>query len=268
LAPSSLGAPVLGMARAGALTLAVRARFRYLEVFGHKGRRAVVERGGGGGSAPRERTDQDAELPRIGRRERNKQEKLARIVGAARQLFGAKGFAETTTQEIAERADIGTGTLFLYAKSKEDLLVMVFRDEMIETSLAAFSNMPRTTSLVDQLMHVFGMMISYHDRDTELARILLKEIVFPASPERREDIPTLMRVVYGGIADLVVAGQKAGRLRADVNPHLAAEVLFGVYYLSLIDWLGGYMSKAELIDRLRAKLAIAVDGMVDRQTKA
>ena len=101
------------------------------------------------------------------RRERNKQEKLRRIVEAAKHLFGTKGFAETTTQEIAERADIGTGTLFLYARSKEDLLVMVFRDEMIATSLAAFANLPRSKPLVDQLMHVFGMMIAYHDRDLD-----------------------------------------------------------------------------------------------------
>jgi len=78
--------------------------------------------------------------------------------------------------------------------------------------------MPPTTSLVDQLMHVFSMMIAYHDRDAELARIILKEIMFPSSPERREDVPTLMRVVYGGIADLVAAGQKAGGLRADADP--------------------------------------------------
>ena len=79
----------------------------------------------------------DTAAPPPGRRERNKQEKLARIVGAARALFRDQGFTETTTQQIAEAADIGAGTLFLYARSKEDLLVMVFRDEMIETARRA-----------------------------------------------------------------------------------------------------------------------------------
>lgn len=133
--------------------------------------------------------------PRVGRRERNKQEKRARIVSAARKLFRERGFAETTTQQIAERADIGTGTLFLYAKSKEDILVMVFRDEMIETAKLAFANMPSKGSLVDRLMHVFGLMIRYHERDIELSRILLKEIMFQSAPERREDISELMQVI-------------------------------------------------------------------------
>jgi AcrR family transcriptional regulator len=238
------------------------------EVYWREGQRAVVEHREGRGQALRAIAARDDELPRLGRRERNKQEKLARIVSAAKQLFGTKGFAETTTQEIAEQADIGTGTLFLYAKSKEDLLVMVFRDEMIETSQAAFNNMPPTASLVDQLMHVFDMMIAYHDRDAELARILLKEIMFPTSPERREDIPTLMRVIYSGIGDLVRAGQASGRLRAKVDPQLAAESLFAIYYFGLIYWLGGYTSKQRLITRLRAKLTMAVEGLAERRTKA
>ncbi|MFM9442154.1 TetR/AcrR family transcriptional regulator [Streptomyces acidiscabies] len=54
----------------------------------------------------------------VGRRERNKQEKLDRIVAAARELFAERGVDEVTTQQIADKADIGTGTLFLYAKTK------------------------------------------------------------------------------------------------------------------------------------------------------
>src|SRR5438270_7531666 len=61
----------------------------------------------------------------VGRRERNKQEKLERITAAARELFAEHGVDEVTTQQIADRADIGTGTLFLYAKSKGELLLLV-----------------------------------------------------------------------------------------------------------------------------------------------
>ena len=50
-----------------------------------------------------------------GRRERNKQQKLDRITAAARELFAERGVDEVTTQEIADKADIGAGTLFLYA---------------------------------------------------------------------------------------------------------------------------------------------------------
>ena len=61
----------------------------------------------------------------LGRRERNKQAKLDRIVAAAGELFAEYGVDDVTTQQIADKADIGAGTLFLYAKSKGELLLMV-----------------------------------------------------------------------------------------------------------------------------------------------
>src|SRR5690348_16091188 len=48
----------------------------------------------------------------------------AKITRAARPLCARKGFDATTPQEIAAKADIGTGTLFNYAKTKEDLLLL------------------------------------------------------------------------------------------------------------------------------------------------
>ncbi|KOG37919.1 TetR/AcrR family transcriptional regulator, partial [Streptomyces resistomycificus] len=68
----------------------------------------------------------------VGRRERNKQEKLDRIVAAASELFAEHGVVEVTTQQIADQADIGTGTLFLYAKTKGELLLLVQNAKYVE----------------------------------------------------------------------------------------------------------------------------------------
>ena len=67
-----------------------------------------------------------------GRRERNKQEKLDRIVAAAGELFAEYGVDDVTTQQIADKADIGTGTLFLYAKTKGELLLLVQNTHYVE----------------------------------------------------------------------------------------------------------------------------------------
>ena len=199
----------------------------------------------------------------VGRRERNKQEKRARIIAAAKELFGSKGFADTTTQEIAEKADIGTGTLFLYAKSKEELLVMVFSGDMIEQAQNAFLHLPATGSLVDKLMHVFGYMIEYHEQDKELSKALLKEITILTTPGPRRDIAMLMRCIYGGISDILVAGQKIGVVREGVDTELAAEILFSIYYLTLLGWISDEISKPRFMKRLREKLTTGVEGLLD-----
>lgn len=201
----------------------------------------------------------DLSPPRVGRRERNKQEKLARIVGAARQLFRDRGFAETTTQQIAEAADIGTGTLFLYTRSKEDLLVLVFSDEMLETARAAFAGVDRDAPLLDQLVQVFSAMLDYHERDPDIARILLREVMFPDAIGRQTDISQLLDVIFAGLAELIVDARQAGRCHQDAPPLLIAENLFANYYLGLLGRLGGRTSTAQFHTRLRQHLAITIN---------
>ena len=182
------------------------------------------------------------------RRERNKLEKRARIVAAARDLFERHGFAETTTQQIAAAADIGSGTLFLYADSKEDLLVMVFHDEMLATVQRIFAEPPSGETMTERLMAAFNQMADYHARDPELARMLLKELVVPGSPARRSDIDELMDAIFDGIAQVIGA---EGRTR---NPALVARSAFALYYFALISWLGAGQDRAWCMRLLRDQL--------------
>jgi AcrR family transcriptional regulator len=65
-----------------------------------------------------------------GKRERNKEQTKERILKAALELFGNKGFYQTTTKEISQKAKIAEGTLFNYFKSKEDLALYFFENEI------------------------------------------------------------------------------------------------------------------------------------------
>lgn len=187
-----------------------------------------------------------------GRRERNKLQKRARIVQAARALFQKQGFADTTTQQIADAADIGTGTLFLYAKSKEDLLVMVFKDEMLETVRAIYAGLPAEAPPTEQMMTVFNRMADYHARDMELSRVLLRELVIPSSPERISEIAELMDVIFEGLTDIVARGARG----PTSNSTLIARSAFAVYYLALISWLGSGFDRTRSMRLLRDQLAL------------
>ena len=206
---------------------------------------AVLRRSTGTASAP-------------GRRERNKLEKRTRIVAAARELFQRQGFADTTTQEIAAAADVGTGTLFLYARSKEDLLIMVFKDEMVATVSEIFASLPAEASTVDQMMTVFGRMVDYHARDIGVARVLLKELVFSTSPDRRTDISELMDAIYGGLAATVGDTLFGESIDAD----LVARSAFALYYYALISWLGGAFDLDGCLDMLRGQLSLLLKATV------
>lgn len=65
----------------------------------------------------------------MGIQERKEREKRARqeaIMNAARKLFFEKGLDQVTMDDVAERAELSKGTLYLYFKSKEELYISVF----------------------------------------------------------------------------------------------------------------------------------------------
>jgi len=172
----------------------------------------------------------------VGRAERNKRDKLARIIAAARQLFRTKGFEQTTTSEIAERADVGKGTLFFHARSKDELLVMMFQQDMGRTINRAFATVP-AAPLLDQAMHVFDAMLRGDRREFELARIFVKELAFVKGDHHGIDAVT--ETFFSRMSVLIEQAQQRGEIKAAVDPKLLAYNMFALHFSFLVVWLGG-----------------------------
>ncbi|HVL60305.1 MAG TPA: helix-turn-helix domain-containing protein [Microbacterium sp.] len=121
--------------------------------------------------------------PPVGRRERNKQAKLERITAAARELFAEHGVDEVTTQQIAEKADIGTGTLFLYAKTKGELLLLVQNSgyiDALEEGRAAAQSIP---DALDAVMAIIRPIVECNRIQVDNGRTYLRELVFGDAEE-------------------------------------------------------------------------------------
>jgi AcrR family transcriptional regulator len=78
----------------------------------------------------------------IGRRAQNKESIRKRIVRAALDLFQTKGFEATTTRAIARKAGIAEGTVFNYFKTKEDIALHFFEQE-VDHAIATVRENPR-----------------------------------------------------------------------------------------------------------------------------
>jgi TetR/AcrR family transcriptional regulator, cholesterol catabolism regulator len=194
----------------------------------------------------------------VGRRERGKLEKLARIRAAAHLLFAKQGFANTTTKQIAAEADIGSGTLFLYARTKEDLLVLIFQDEIGAAVDRAFARVPRAV-LLDQVLHVFNALIAHHAADPALGRVFVKELPFVDEP--RHGVAQFVNQLYARLGALIDVAKARGEIAADVPSRLLAQNLFASCFQHLQMWLGGAMSALEPDDeRLRAALELQLRG--------
>jgi AcrR family transcriptional regulator len=113
-----------------------------------------------------------------GRRERNKQEKLDRITSAARELFSEYGVDEVTTQQIADKADVGTGTLFFYAKTKAELLLLVHNAKYAEAIDAGVTAAGATPDILDAIMAIVQPIVACNRVQIENGRTYLRELVF------------------------------------------------------------------------------------------
>jgi TetR/AcrR family transcriptional regulator, cholesterol catabolism regulator len=196
---------------------------------------------------------------RAGRRERNKAEKLERIRQAARKLFGQRGFARTSIHEVAAAADVAVGTIFLYARNKEDLLVLCFRDEVGAAIDEGFRTL-RRGALLEQVLHVFRVMIAHNAANLELARIFTREI--PFAEGARSGVREVMEGFHRRMEALIVAAQDAGEIRVDVPPAKLGHNLWALYFHFLLRWLGsGRPDPAALLPTLREMLELQLVGL-------
>src|SRR5688500_17653505 len=124
----------------------------------------------------------------VGRRERNKRDKLERIIAAARDLFDTYGVDAVTTQQIADRADIGTGTLFLYAKSKSELLLLVQNSGYVDALEQGKAAAETTPGVLDAVIAIVRPIVACNRINVENGRTYLRELVFgdPNEPHHRD----------------------------------------------------------------------------------
>ena len=204
------------------------------------------------------------EAPVTSRRERNKQQKRDRIVTAARALFYAQGYKKTTTLQIAHAAQVASGTLFLYAKAKEDLLLMVFYEEFMAIIDAISVSADDTRPVEQQVLALFDTLFDYHARDIDLSRELMKVITFVADPDRRGDLIEIHFAIERKLHKTVANAQARGVLSESADALIIARTLFSVYFHTLLFWLGSLGDKdrrdADLRDLVGGVIAMASSG--------
>ena len=163
----------------------------------------------------------------VGRRERNKQEKLDRITAAARELFAERGVDEVTTQEIADKADIGAGTLFLYAKTKGELLLLVQNSSYAEALEEGTSAAARITDVLDAVVAIIRPVVECNRKQVDNGRTYLREIVFgdPTEPHHRDALDLTVQTEEAITAVLRRDGRTSPR-DAAARAHIVSAIMF------------------------------------------
>ncbi len=199
----------------------------------------------------------------LGRRERAMADKRRRIMDAARALFAERGVGGVTTQEISDRADVASGTLFRYAATKAELLIMVQNEKFaaaIDAGLAAAAPGAVGTPPVDTLMALLDPVIHCVREQPENGRQYLHELTFgdPAEPHRAAGLAEAWRL-ESAVAGIL--GASAGTAPGDQGT--LARVVTAVIHVTMTATLHLHDSEADVKRTIRAQVAAILPPPVD-----
>lgn len=176
--------------------------------------------------------------PALGLRERNKLDKLQRIKAAAAALFTRKGFDATTTLEIAERAGVGEGTVFLYAQDKRDLLFQICMDELEQTRDKGFAKVKAKMPLLEQLLVPETVYYRQLAKNIPLERIFFEELTFCSGKQAERLRESRFRMI-ARIEQLILAAERAGTIKCDEDPSFIARHIFFSSQSAMRWWIAG-----------------------------
>ena len=175
-------------------------------------------------------------------------DKRVRILDAAVRVFAKKGFHATRVSEVAKAAGVADGTIYLYFKSKDELLVSLFEDRVERLLAYLGSELPKCASASDKLRRIIELQLGLLEGERDLAEVVTV-IIRQSTKLMKEYAAPKFTAYLDAIARVVADGQASGELRGDISPHLAARAIFGALDGITMTWALG---KAEHGGLLRA----------------
>jgi TetR/AcrR family fatty acid metabolism transcriptional regulator len=190
-------------------------------------------------------------------------DKHERILDAAVRVFAKKGFHATRVSEIADAAGVADGTIYLYFKSKDELLVSLFEDRVERLFAFLEAELPRVATAPEKLRIVIELQLGLLEGERDLAEVITV-ILRQSTKLMKEHAVPKFTAYLDAIARVVADGQAAGELRDDVSPHLVARSIFGALDGIAMTWALGKADRGGLV-RASGQLAeIFLRGLAPR----
>lgn len=165
-------------------------------------------------------------------------EKSRQILDAAVRVFARNGYYNSRVSDIAKEAGIASGTIYLYFKTKDDILVTLFRERMAEF-----------------VAHLRKMTAALPDARTKLRRLVALHFeLLESNPDLAEVVQVELRqgqkffrgasaheiqAYFALIGSILDEGVAAGHFRKDLPVKVATKVLFGAVDQMATSWVLG-----------------------------
>jgi TetR/AcrR family transcriptional regulator, fatty acid metabolism regulator protein len=183
----------------------------------------------------------------------DKADKRDAILRAAIETFAARGFFNAQVADVARTAGVAAGTVYLYFRGKDDLLISIFERTMKEAIEAGRRSLEGRAQPMERLREIARLHLERLGRDRDLAVVFQVELRQSTKFMERFSA-TYLREYLGIIRDVIAEGQSKGVFRKQINPTLAAKMLFGALDEMATNWI---------LSRRKYSLVAETDAVID-----
>jgi TetR/AcrR family transcriptional regulator, fatty acid metabolism regulator protein len=164
------------------------------------------------------------------------EERSRQILEAAARVFARQGYQAARVGDIAREAGVAYGLVYHYFASKEAVLEAVFRDAWGRLLAAIETAEQNGGDGAEQLVLVVKIVLRSWRDDPDLVRVLVREVT--RSPHLQDELAEIT-AMFSALERIVERGRSDGTLRAEVDPRLAAWMLYGALEEVLTGWVLG-----------------------------
>jgi TetR/AcrR family transcriptional regulator, fatty acid metabolism regulator protein len=189
-------------------------------------------------------------------------EKPQQIIEAAVRVFARKGYFNSRVSDIAREAGIAAGTIYLYFRTKEDILITLFREKMsvfVSSMRRAIADEPNAVAKVRRLVHLHFEML---EGDPDLAEVVQVELrqgqKFFRGASSQE-----IAAYFALIGSVLEEGVGQGHFKSDLPVKVATKMLFGAMDQMATSWVLGKRGY-RLVDTAPAVADLFLQGVAAR----
>src|SRR5881409_1232495 len=165
-------------------------------------------------------------------------DKPQQIIEAAIRVFARNGYYNSRVSDIAREAGIASGTIYLYFKTKDEILVTLFREKMAQWVASVRREVAAERDPLAKIRKIVALHFAVLEGDPDLAEVVQVELrqgqKFFRGASAHE-----VSAYFDLIGSILHEGMAAGQIRADLPVKIATKMLFGAMDQMATSWVLG-----------------------------
>lgn len=189
---------------------------------------------------------------------KNTEDKRSKIIEAAIVVFSQRGFYNSTVADVAREANVADGTIYLYFKNKEDLLISIFEHSIDFFIQAGLKEIDKLSDPVEKLRRFVSLHLRLVQKNQDLAQVI--QIELRQSSKFMKEYRNEKFFEYLDIVQSILEeGQKVNVFRENINPTILKRAIFGAVDEMALEWI--------LMKKKRYSMSDASDQLCDLITE-